>query len=90
MDAITITLTPAQATAVRKLSLSSKLSQSELATELTAQVIRGRFKAKAQTAKEDAAKKYDAAVAMGFEAPIERSEYIARTMEEYAEILREL
>jgi hypothetical protein len=90
MEAITITLTPAQATAVRKLSLSSKLSQQELAAELTAQVIRGRFKAKAQTAQEDAAKKYNMAVTMGFKTEVTLQDYVKGITEEYAEILREL
>ena len=86
----TIAVTAAQAQAIRKLSLRSKKSANELATDLFSQVVRGRFKAVAETISADAAAMYDKAVAGGFEPPMERAEYIASAAASYKDILIEL
>lgn len=86
-----VELTAAQGRAVRKLALrSSNKSAQELADNLLAQVIRGRFTAVAKNIAEDAGAKYDMAVAGGFEPPCTRAEYVSKAAEEYKDILSEL
>jgi hypothetical protein len=91
IEVVSVTLSDVQQRAVRKLALrSSKLSASEMATSLLSQVIRGRFKAVAETIAEDAASKYDMAVSNGFTPPMEKKEFVSKARAEYNEILAEL
>ena len=87
---VTVEVTPAQAQAIRKLSITGKYSAQELANELFAQVVRGRFKAKSEQIATIAAEAYDKAVAGGFTPPMERAEYIAKSQTEYKDILVDL
>lgn len=92
-----VPVTPMQAKAIRKLALgSNKKSATELAADLFGQVIRGRFKAKAEAAGDDAGAKYDLLLASGLlteefkkQMPT-RAAYISKAKAEYAEILAEL
>lgn len=93
LQAVAVTVTEAQAKAIRKLAFaSSKKSASELADDLFAQVVRGRFKAKAESAKQIAGEKWDtAAQIMGADKmPMPRAEYIKTYESEFAEVLRDL
>ena len=90
LQVVTVTVSDAQAKALRKLSLRGEKSASELADNLFAQVVRGRFKAIANNAREDAAEKFDAAVREGFDAPCSREEFITKVLDEYRDILAEL
>lgn len=86
-----ITVTAAQAKAIRKMALrNSKHTAESLAQDLFAQVVRGRFTAIAKGVGADAGAKFDMAVAGGFEPPMERAEYVERAVTEYNEILRDL
>lgn len=86
-----IEVSHAQAMAIRKLALrSTKKSAEELANDLFAQVVRGRFKAATESIAKDAAEAFDHAVAGGFQPPMERAEYIAKAKAEYGDILRDL
>jgi len=87
---VSVIVTDAQARAIRKLSLTGKYSAEELASELFAQVVRGRFKAKSEQIATIAAEAFDKAVAGGFEPPMERAEYIAKSVSEYKDILVDL
>lgn len=92
-----VEVTPAQARAIRKLSLgSNKKSAQELANDLFAQVVRGRFKAVVEKAGDEAGAKYDMLLASGLldaesksKLPT-RGEFISRSKIEFADILSEL
>ncbi len=92
-----VEVTPMQARAIRKLALgSNKKSASELASDLFSQVVRGRFKAKAEAAGDEAGAKYDMLLASGLldeetkkKLPT-RGAYISQAKAEFAEILSEL
>jgi hypothetical protein len=91
LETVTITVTNAQAQAMRKLALrSSKKSATALANDLFGQIVRGRFKAVTEGIVDDAATKYDMAVANGFTPPMERKDFVAKAKEEYADILSQL
>lgn len=92
-----VEVTSAQARAIRKLALgSNKVSAQDMASNLFAQVVRGRFKAKAEAAGDEAGAKYDLLVASGLldaesvaKLPT-RGAYISQAKADYAEILSEL
>lgn len=93
LQAVAVTISEAQAKAIRMLARSSaKKSASELADDLFAQVVRGRFKAKAESAKAIAAEKWNtAAQIMGAEKmPMPLADYVKTYETEFAEILRDL
>lgn len=90
LQVITPVLSAAQEKAVRKLSLRGNDSAQQIADKLIASVIKGRFKAVTMTVAEDAATKFDSAVAGGFQPPMERAEYIKKSVAEYNEILSDL
>ena len=92
-----VAVTDAQAKAIRKLALnSSKKTGTELAADLFAQVVRGRFKAKAETIGKEAGERYDMIVASGLlnadtlKMLEDRKSFIAKAKAEYADILSDL
>lgn len=87
---VTVNVTSAQAIAIRKLALSGKYSAEQLANNLFAQVVRGRFKAKSEQIALLSAEAYDRAVSGGFEPPMARGEYIAKSVSDYRDILVDL
>jgi len=93
IQAVVVTPTEAQAKAIRILARSSsKQSASELAENLFAQVVRGRFKAKKETAADEATEKWNTAASiMGTDKmPMPLKEYVAKYVEEFNEVLLEL
>ena len=91
MDTIQITVTDTQAMAIRKLALrNSKYSNAEYAQLMFDRQVKNSFTPLVKTIVEDAAKKYDMAVAGGFEPPCTRDEYVKRAAIEYRDILAEL
>lgn len=90
LQVVSVTVTPAQATALRKLSLRGDKTAEQIANKLFDIGVRGRFTAVAKTVAEDAATRYDNAVSGGFAPPMERAPYITKAVAEYREILAAL
>ena len=91
MDTIQIAVSNVQAQAIRKMALrNSKYSNAEYAQLMFDRQVRNSFTPLVKTIVEDAAKKYDMAVAGGFEPPCTREEYVKRAATEYRDILAEL
>lgn len=91
IEAITVTISDVQAQAIRKMALrNSKYSNAEYAQLMFDRQVRNSFTPLVKTIVEDAAKKYDMAVAGGFEPPCTRDEYVKRAATEYRDILAEL
>ena len=86
-----IAVSAVQALAIRKLALrNSKYSAQDMAQLMFDRQIKNSFTPLVKTIVEDAAKKYDMAVAGGFEPPCTRDEYVKRAATEYRDILAEL
>jgi len=91
MEKMTVTISDTQAQAIRKMALrNSRLSNEQFAQLLFDRQVRNSFTPLVKGIVEDAAKKFDLAVAGGFEPPCTRDEYIKRAAEEYRTILAEL
>jgi hypothetical protein len=82
-----VELTPTQQRAIRSLARHSKKSGNELAKDLLAQVIRGRFKAMVESEVTKLGELYDMASANGFEQALTKAEFISQKRSESAEIL---
>jgi hypothetical protein len=86
-----VTVSPTQQRALRKLALrNSKYSASEFSQIVFDRAVKNAFTPLVKTIAEDAAKKYDMAVAGGFEPPCTKDEYVKRAAVEYRDILSEL
>ena len=91
IEAVTVELSAAQQRALRVLALrTSKVSASEMADNLIAQVIRGRFKAMIEAEAQKLGVLYDMASANDFKQAMSRAEFIAAKRRESAELLNEL
>lgn len=87
-----IVVTDAQARAIRKMALRySNVNSNQMAAILLKRIVSNTFKPLVKGIVEDAAKKYDMAVASGASfGEIKREEYIKRAATEYRDILAEL
>lgn len=86
-----VAVSPAQAKAIRKLALrNSKHNAEQFAQLVFDRAVKNNFAPLVKSIAEDAAKKYDQAVAGGFEPPCTRQEYVTRAAIEYKDILSEL
>lgn len=92
LEPVTVNVTPELSKAIRILSRSSKLSASDMANNLFTQIVRGRLKAKAESAAEDAAAKWqNAADIMGADKmPVPKVDYVRKYVEEYRLLLSDL
>ena len=80
-----------QARAIRKMALrNSKYNAETFAQLLFDRAVKNSFTPLVKSIAEDAAKKYEMAVAGGFEPPCTKEEYVKRAATEYRDILSEL
>lgn len=93
VETVAVTVSASLAKAIRILARSDKKrNASQLADDLLTQVVRGRLKAKAESAKEEFGDKWDmAAQIMGTDKmPIPKADYAAKAVEELRDVLKDI